>query len=173
MGGARRFDMDVICIVETHVENNIENQPFLRGYIWFGHCRGIRHVNANRTHGGVGVFVKEKLFEQFDVSVLDNTYGGILCLLFKDKGTEFCFTVYCCYLPPENSPYGRDSTGFFAHLLSQIYLNTYVDAPFICDDLQRDPIQHDISYNTAVTKPLNNVELVLTGNYVMSFLRIF
>ena len=101
----------------------------------FGHCREIRHANANRTHGGVGVFVKEKLFEQFDVSVLDNTYDGILCLLFKDKVTEFCFTVYCCYLPPENSPYGRDSTGFFTHLLSQIYLNSYVNASFICGDL--------------------------------------
>ena len=28
-----------------------------------------------------------------------------------------------------------DSAGFFAHLLSQIYLNSYVDASFICGDL--------------------------------------
>ena len=85
--------MDVICIMRPMLKNNIENQPVLKGYIRFGHCREIRHANVNRTHGGVGVFVKEKLFEQFDVSVLDNTYDGILCLLFKDKVTEFCFTV--------------------------------------------------------------------------------
>ena len=29
--GGGGLDMDVICIVETHVENNIENQPALEG----------------------------------------------------------------------------------------------------------------------------------------------
>ena len=128
-------DSEIILVQETHLANNTDNQPSLDGYKWYGHCRTVRHVNSNLTHGGIGIFVKDSLFEHFIVSVLDNSYDGILCLLFKDKVSNFCFTVYCVYLPPENSPYGRDSTTFFTHLLSLIYLHNFVDCSFVCGDI--------------------------------------
>ena len=126
---------DIIGIQETHLSNNTENQPTLEGYRWFGHCRSVRHVKAKRTHGAIGVFIKEALFQTYAISVLDNSFDGIMCLLFQVKISEYCFTVYCCYLPPENSPYGRDSTAFFTHLLSLIYLHSYVDCSFVFGDL--------------------------------------
>ena len=86
------------------------------------------------TYGGVGIFIKETLLNSYTAEILDNSYEGILCLLLKDKISEFSFTVYCCYLPPEYSPYGRDSTSFFTHLLSLIYLNNYVDCSFVLGD---------------------------------------
>ena len=125
---------DIICINETHLSNNIENQPFLENYTWYGHCRSVTHIRANRTQGGVGIFVHNSLFENYHVSILDKSYDGILGLLFKNKSTNYMFSIYACYLPPENSPYGRDSISFFSHLLSQIYLNNYVDASFTCGD---------------------------------------
>ena len=88
---------DIIGIQETHLSNNTENQPTLEGYRWFGHCRSVRHVKAKRTHGGIGVFIKEALFQTYAISVLDNSFDGIMCLLFQDKISEYCFTVYCCY----------------------------------------------------------------------------
>ena len=91
-------------------------------------------MNANRTHGGVGIFIKDSLYNTYNISILDKSYDGILALLFKDKVTSFCFALYCCYLPPENSPYGRDNTAFFTHLLSLIYLHSYVDCYFTCGD---------------------------------------
>ena len=45
--------------------------------------------------------------------------------------------VYCVYLLPENSPYGRDSTTYFTHFLSQTYLHNFVDGSFVCEDIGR------------------------------------
>ncbi len=42
--------------------------------------------------------------------------------------------MFSCYLPPENSPRGRDAQSFFAHLLTQIYINSESDAVFIGAD---------------------------------------
>ena len=36
--------------------------------------------------------------------------------------------IYAVYLPPENSPWGRNATGFYSHLLGQIYLLSDKDA---------------------------------------------
>ena len=30
---------DIVCVTETHCSNNIDNQPFVSGYMWFGHSR--------------------------------------------------------------------------------------------------------------------------------------
>ena len=128
-------EAEIIGIQETHMTNNTDNQPYLEGFQWYGHCRSVRHIRSNKTYGGVGIFVKNSLLQSFNVSVLDNSFEGILCLLFKDKISDFCFSVYCCYLPPENSPYGRDCTSFFTHLLSLIYLHNYVDCYFVLGDL--------------------------------------
>ena len=125
---------DIICIQETHLSSNSNNQPSLEGYKWIGHCRFVKHVNANMTHGGVGVFIRESFYQTYAISILDASYDGILALLFKDKVSGYCFSLYCCYLPPENSPHGRDSIAFYTHLLSLIYLHSYVDCSFMCGD---------------------------------------
>ena len=126
---------DIFCIQETHLSNNDKNQPSLEGYRWIGHCRTLKHVKANRTHGGVGVFINETLYQTYTISVLDASYDGLLALLFKYKISGYCFSLYCCYLPPENSPHGRDSIAFYTHLLSLIYLHSYVDCSFVCGDI--------------------------------------
>ena len=125
---------DIIGIQETHLSDNKNSQPNLEGYNWIGHCREKRHIKSKRTHGGVGVFIKKSLYEIYNISIIDNSYEGILGILFKDKVSEYCFTVFCCYLPPENSPHGRDSNAFFTHLLSMRYLHSYVDSFFILGD---------------------------------------
>ena len=86
-------------------------------------------------HGGVGLFVKHSLFSTFDVSIIDRSIDGILGVLFTHKVTEYKFIVFSCYLPPEDSPWGRDSTSFYGHLLSLIYFHNYVDCYFVCGDI--------------------------------------
>ena len=125
---------DIFGIQETHLDNNTSNQPSLPGYRWFGHCRNIRHIRSNITYGGIGIFIREELFNSYNISILDKSYEGILCILFKDKISDFSFTVYCCYLAPENSPYGRNSAEFYHHLLSLTYLHNFVDASFYLGD---------------------------------------
>ncbi len=47
-----------------------------------------------------------------------------------DKMTDFKFVIFCCYLPPENSVWGRNPTQFFSHLITQLYM--YQDHDFVC-----------------------------------------
>ena len=85
------------------------------------------------------------MYQTYHVSTLDISYDGILALLFKDKISGYCFTLYNIYLPPENSPYGRNNTAFYTHLLSLVYLHSYVDCSFICgDNNSRISDRHDV-----------------------------
>ena len=77
------------------------------------------------------------------VSIIDQSMDGILGLLFQDKVSNFQFIIFCCYLPPEDSPWGRDSDSFYAHLLGQIHIQNYVDTYFICGDLNGHIGNHD------------------------------
>ncbi|CAG2253308.1 unnamed protein product [Mytilus edulis] len=61
-------------------------------------------------------------------------YEGILCAKFTSTNTDYSFLVLSCYLPPENSVWGRDSQGFFAQILSNIYVHYTCDAIFVCGD---------------------------------------
>ena len=126
---------DIISINETHLNNNLDEQPTLQGYKWYGHCRRSQHAQANRRHGGVGMFIKESCLLYHNVSIIDRDVDGILGILFQHKVSNFQFIVFSCYLPPENSPWGRDATAFFNHLLGQIYFHNYVDSVFICTDI--------------------------------------
>ena len=38
------------------------------------------------------------------------------------------------YLPPENSPWGRDATGFMAHILQLLYLHSHVSDTYVMGD---------------------------------------
>jgi hypothetical protein len=82
---------------------------------WVGFNRQQIHVNAPKASGGVGILVKNWLIDLFSISVLG--------IKFTKHNSDFEFVVFACYLPPENSNRGRDAQGFFAHLLSQIYLH--------------------------------------------------
>ena len=126
------FDADIISLCETHLPGtqgiNIDN------YQCFIHNRQQRHTNLNRTFGGVQVLVKLDLLNTYDVSILDKSCDGILCLKFIEKVTNYSFVLISCYLPPSNSIWGRDGDTFYRHLLTLIYLYTNVDAVLILGD---------------------------------------
>ena len=126
---------DIICISETHCSDNINQQPSLPGYTWYGHCRKLQHFRGNRQFGGVGMFVKHELLKLYKIRIIDQDFDGILGLLFTHKHSNMTFIVYSCYLAPEESPWGRNSTSFYAHLLTQVYMYTHVDHILICGDL--------------------------------------
>lgn len=107
----------------------------LEGYRFYAHTRQHTHVNAPKGSGDVGIFVRNCLFDDFEMSVLDGSYDGILGLLLKSKQTDHEIVIYAVYLPPENSPWGRNATGFYSHLLGQIHLLSDKDAIVVCGDL--------------------------------------
>ena len=124
---------DLIAINETHLKNN--ECPYLPGYHWIGANRVSQHINAIRASGGIGLFYKENIAIDFNIKIIDKTHDGILSILFTHKMTEFNMVVTVVYLPPDNSRWGRDSTGFFAHLLSEIYTLENIDLNICLGDL--------------------------------------
>ena len=58
------------------------------------------------------------------MEVIDKSFDGILGIKLSNLVSDKEIIFFACYLPPENSPRGRDAQGFFAHLLSQIYMNS-------------------------------------------------
>ena len=105
------------------------------GYVWRGYNRSYIHRNAPKASGGVGLLIKQWIFEEFDYETLDMSFEGILCSKFTSKHSDYNFLVFSCYLPPEISVWGRDSESFFAHILGDIYSNSDCDAIYLCGDL--------------------------------------
>lgn len=106
----------------------------MEGYNWFGFNRTERHRNAQKGSGGVGLLVKDSLVLSYEITVIDKSLDDIFGVVFNHKYTDYSFAVFSCYLAPENSPWGREAQGFFAHLLTQIYMLSECDAIFIAAD---------------------------------------
>ncbi|CAC5381141.1 unnamed protein product [Mytilus coruscus] len=121
-----------MSLCETHLTS--QDKINVPGYTWFGFNRSKIHRKAPKASGGVGVLVKNWLFELFNVSVVDKSFDGILGIKFTGRSTEFEFLVFACYLPPENSSRGRDAQSFYAHLLSQIYMSNENDGIYLIGD---------------------------------------
>ena len=66
---------------------------------------------------------------------MDKSYDGILGISLTSKETDYSIAIFCTYLPPETSTWGRDATGFYAHLLSEIYTLSEYDSIIVCGDL--------------------------------------
>ena len=90
------------------------------------------------------VFVSCNLFSSYTAQVVDKSVEGILALLFVDKVNEFSFFWINCYLPPDGSPYANTSA-FFNHLHSLLYLHSNCDSVIICGDINAR-IGSDVDY---------------------------
>ena len=125
------LDKDIFCVNETHLKEN--DNLSVEDYLWYGNNRRGVHRRAVKGSGGVGMFVKQNLLKQYQVTVIDRNYDGVLGVLFKSIEFKLNFIIYTCYLPPESSPWA-DPTAFYGHLMSQIYLNSEVNFIIICGD---------------------------------------
>lgn len=71
--------------------------------------------------------------------------------------------MYSLNLHPENSPWRRDVTSFFSHLLTQVYLHCETDALILCGDLnsrigsiqENNDCFDNIPHRTSVDKACN------------------
>ena len=126
------LDIDILGIGETHLtcENNIE----IAGYTWIGHNRANLHRKARVGSGGVGLLYKKELSNVYHVSVLNNSYEGILWTKFTQKNSEFTFLVCVCYLPPENSSRQVDVVEYLDTLTSQLYSYQNLGPFYLCGD---------------------------------------
>lgn len=111
------LNFDLIGIVETKLTN--KNEISLPGYQWIGHNRTNLRQNDNGS-GGVGLFIKNHLYEIYEISVFDRSFGDVLLVQFKDKASDYSFVICVYYLPPDNNINGRLSQDFFIFFLTNI-----------------------------------------------------
>ena len=111
------MDSDIICVNETHLQGDAFLD--LENFTFYGHNRHSTHIRAPKGSGGVGIFVKNDIISQLNVSVLDKSYDGILGISLISKETDYSIVIFSTSLPPETSTWGRDATGFYAHLLGE------------------------------------------------------
>ncbi len=126
---------DVFCVNETHLNPKSNLEGIMSDYVWIGHNRSYSHINAKRSFGGVGMFVKKCIMNNFHVTIVDKEHDGILAVKFVNDKSKYSFVVISSYLPPDNSRWGRDATGFYNHLVMILYRESDSDMIIMAGDL--------------------------------------
>ncbi len=99
-----------MCTSEPHLQK--DRSIKMEGYECFLCNRTVRHKEDPKIFGEIGTFVKDDLFNKYDINIIDKSIQGILGLLFKNKSSGFSFIVFNCYLRQISSPYGKTDTQF-------------------------------------------------------------
>lgn len=126
---------DIVVLQETHLKNeNIVVVPGYRCDPTFFNNRKEANIRGRKGYGGVAMLFKNEMFDIFNVKLLDKTRDGVIVVRLEHKFTHYTVILIGCYLPPEQSTWGRDAVGFYAHLLNIIYNYSESDAIYICGD---------------------------------------
>ena len=72
--------------------------------------------------------------QDYSFEIIDKSLDEILCIKLTSKSTDYSLLLLICYLPPENSVWGRNSQQFLSHVLSYIYINNECASVFVCGD---------------------------------------
>ena len=113
------MDPDIVCLQEIHLKgNNVIN---FGNYKWFGLNRPLQKKTLKRGSGGIGILVKDHIFEIFNVTVIKRNTDSILGVKFVSVTSEYSFVLFCCYLPPDGSLYSNPDS-FYSELICSIYL---------------------------------------------------
>ena len=59
--------------------------------------------------GGIAILVKNEMLRIFKVNTVLEVYDNVLGVKFSSRDGGTCVLVYCVYLPPESSRYGRNN----------------------------------------------------------------
>ncbi len=88
-----------------------------------------KHVRktAKTGSGGIGIFVRLSLYDDYCIDMIDKCHEGILRIKLTHKICENSFMVGCCYLPTEGGYWGHDGQSYFDHLLAGLYSNQNTD----------------------------------------------
>ncbi|WAR15860.1 LOW QUALITY PROTEIN: hypothetical protein MAR_030454, partial [Mya arenaria] len=113
----RAIDADITCICETHLNN--QNIIEINDYNWYGFNRAEIHIYTPKASGGVGVLVKSKLCDIYDVQIVDRSFDCII--------TGADFVVFACYCHQKI----HLDVEMLNHFMS-IYLHKYI---VLCDGM--------------------------------------
>lgn len=132
-------------------------------------------MNANRQSGGVAVLVKQNVVAEYDIKIVDRMIDGILALTFTHKNSAYTFLIISCYLPPDKSSWGQDTTTYFSHVLCIMYRFHDVDAVYMMGDINAR-IGSKLDYNEDIDENVPTRSTIDTvsnkhGEAFLEFLR--
>ena len=116
---------DIIFVIESKVKN--DNVIEMVNYTWFGFNRKHQRKTAKCGSGGVGIFIKTNILNEWLFDEIDKSVDGLYITCLTNKITNYKIVLIPCYLPPENSEWGAESEHFFSHLTSILYSIDNVD----------------------------------------------
>ena len=73
------------------------------GFTWTGNNRGKLHANAHLGSVGVGAFLKNELFDFYDITTLDKSVEDKLWIKVKCITSDYILCITICYQPPNES----------------------------------------------------------------------
>ncbi len=92
--------------METHFEN--EHVIKIDNYVFQHFKRQRKHKKTPKIHGGIGILIKDDLYNTFKIKIIDKCVKGILGVQFTHMDIGSTFILYVCYLASLKSPYGRN-----------------------------------------------------------------
>ena len=124
---------EVICVNETHLKPG--KKVSIEGYTTILHNRTKIKKRSKKGYGGVGIFIKNTLYNQFQISIIDQEREDILGMRLNDKISGKEFIVYSVYITPHNSTAGAPAQEMYTHLLTKSYEFNLADVFLIAGDL--------------------------------------
>ena len=107
-----KVNLNICFLNEIHLSDEYKLE--IDGYYCIQYSRKSKHKNAKKFSGGVAILIKHDFLDLYESKVIDKTLDGILSVKFLHKKSDFSFVLVCCYLPPKNSVWGRDSDLFYS-----------------------------------------------------------
>ena len=167
------MNYDIVGICETHLKDN--QSIHLEGYRWIGSNRQHISNKAWRGSGGIGFLIRNSVFNNFDIDILDNSRDDILWVnLNRKNDTNLVIRICICYLQPERSSRGNISQEFYDHLLSQMYLYSTGDPILICGDFNGRIVDEKYlidSINHLPTRHNIDTQRNAFGDHLLDFLK--
>ena len=125
-------DPDIICVSKMHLKSNQVIK--INSYEFYGQNRVIKSSRATRGSGGIGIFVKIKLFDRYNIEQCFEYEDNVLGIVLKDKNDIENLVVYAVYLPPENLRYGQFNEQILNLLTCELYKYNDADTVVVCGD---------------------------------------
>ena len=126
-------DAEIICVNETQFKPG--KTVSMEGYTMKFHNRSKVNKRAKKGFGGVGIFIKNTVYEQFEISFIDQERDDILGMRMKDRISEKDIIIYSVYITPHNSTAGAPAHEMYTHLLTKSYEFNLADVFLIAGDL--------------------------------------
>ena len=85
------MDIDIIGLCETHLDK--DKFITITDYTYIDFKREMQNVKAPYAFGGVGILIHDRIYANYNVSIFDKSFDGILGIEILNKHTD----VRCIY----------------------------------------------------------------------------